>query len=57
MYIGNDLGRYHQADLMRQAEGARLAGQTRSAQSAHRRATLRRVVSMATATLLWPVRH
>ena len=57
MYIGNDLGRYHQADLMRQAEGARLAKQTASAQAAERRATLRKVLSAAVSMLIWPIRH
>ena len=57
MYIGNDLGRYHQADLMRQAEASRLAGQTASAQAAKRRAELRKVFGAALSMLLWPIRH
>lgn len=57
MYIGNDLGRYHQADLMRQAAAARMAGETASAQAAQRRATLRKVLSTAVSMLLWPIRH
>jgi len=57
MYIGNDLGRYHQADLMRQAVAARLAGETASAQAAKRRANLRKVFSAAASMLLWPIKH
>lgn len=57
MYIGNDLGRYHQADLMRQAKAAQLAGETAAAQAAKRRADLRRVFGAAVTMLLWPIRH
>jgi hypothetical protein len=57
MYIGNDLGRYHQADLMRQANAARLAGETAAAQAAKRRADLRKVFGAAVTMLLWPIRH
>jgi len=57
MYMGNDLGRYHQADLMRQAQASRLAKETASAQAAERRATMRKVVSAAASMLLWPIKH
>ena len=57
MYIGNDLGRYHQADLMRQAEASRLAGETASARAAERRATMRKVLSAAVSMLVWPIKH
>jgi hypothetical protein len=57
MYIGNDLGKYHQADLMRQAEAARLAGETASAKAAEGRATMRKVLSAAVSMLLWPIKH
>jgi len=57
MYIGNDLGRYHQADLMRQAEASRLAGETASAKAAERRATMRKVLSGAVSMLIWPIKH
>ena len=57
MYIGNDLGRYHQADLMRQAEASRLGKETASAQAAERRATMRKVLSAAVSMLLWPIKH
>jgi hypothetical protein len=57
MYIGNDLGKYHQADLMRQAQAARLAGETASAKAAEGRATMRKVLSAAVSMLLWPIKH
>jgi len=57
MYIGNDLGRFHQADLMRQAEASRLAKETAYVQAAERRATVRKVLSAAVSMLLWPIRH
>ena len=57
MYLGNDLGKYRQADLRREAEAFRMAKGTRAARAAERRATARNVVTHAVSLLLWPVKR
>jgi hypothetical protein len=57
MYSNSDLGRFRQADLVREAEAYRRASQTASARAAERRATARKVLSSASALLLWPIKH
>jgi hypothetical protein len=57
MYSNSDLGRFRQADLMREAEGYRRASQTAAARAAERRATARKVLSTASTLLLWPIKH
>jgi hypothetical protein len=47
MYYGTDLGRYHRADLMREAEGFRLSKETAKARATERRATVRKVFTTA----------
>jgi hypothetical protein len=54
---GGDMARQHMNDRMREAQAYRLTKETRAAQSAERRATVRRVVSTALGMLLWPVKH
>jgi hypothetical protein len=57
MYSNSDLGRFQQADRVREAAAYRLAGETAAARAVERRATVRKVMSTAVALLLWPVRH
>jgi hypothetical protein len=57
MYSNSDLGRFRQADRVREAEAYRRAGQTAAARAAERRATVRTVLSAAVSLLLWPIRH
>jgi len=57
MYLGNDLGKYRQADLRREADAFRKAGETRAARSAEHRATTRTVLRAAMSLLLWPIKH
>jgi hypothetical protein len=57
MYSNSDLGRFQQADRLREAEAYRRAGETAGARAAERRATVRRVMSTAVTLLLWPVKH
>jgi hypothetical protein len=57
MYSNSDLGRFRQADLMREAEASRLASQTAAARRAENRATVRKVMTTAVSFLLWPVKH
>jgi hypothetical protein len=57
MYSNSDLGRFHQADRLRQAEAYRRAGEASGAQAAEHRATVRRVLGAAISLLLWPIRH
>jgi hypothetical protein len=53
----NDMGRYRQADLLREAEAFRLTKSTRAARAAERRTAARRVVTHAVSMLLWPIKH
>jgi hypothetical protein len=53
----NEMGRYRQADLLREAEAFRLTKSTRAARAAERRMTARRVLTHAASLLLWPVKH
>lgn len=53
----NELGRYRQADLMREAEAFRMTKATRAARAAERRTAVRRVVTHAASLLLWPIKH
>ena len=57
MYSNSDLGRFQQADRLRQAEAYRRAGEASEALAAGRGATLRRVLGAAISLLLWPIRH
>ena len=57
MYLGNDLGKYRQADLRREADAFRKSGETRAARSVEHRATARKVMSAAATMLLWPIKH
>ena len=57
MYSNSDLGRFQQADRMRDAKVFRMAQQTSAAGLAERRATVRKVLSTAISLLLWPIRH
>ncbi len=57
MYSNSDLGRFQQADRVREAAAYRRAGETAAARAAERRATARKVMSTAVALLLWPVKH
>ena len=57
MYLGNDLGRAHRADLMREAEGYRLSKETAKARAAERRATVRKVFTAALSMLAVGARH
>ena len=57
MYSNSDLGRFRQADRMREAQAFRRAGQTSAARAAERRSTVRTVLSTAVSLLLWPIRH
>ena len=51
MYYGTDMGKYHRADLMREAEGFRLSKETARARAAERRATVRKVFTTALSML------
>jgi hypothetical protein len=57
MYSNSDLGKFQQADRMREAEAYRRAGETASARSAKHRSTVRKVLGTAISLLLWPIRH
>jgi hypothetical protein len=57
MYSNSDLGRFLQADRMREAEAFRRAGETAAVRAAERRTTVRRVLGTAVSLLLWPVKH
>jgi hypothetical protein len=57
MYSNSDLGRFQQADRLREAQAFRRAGETSVARAAERRATVRRVMGTAVSLLLWPVKH
>ena len=53
----NDLGKYRQADLLREAAAFRMTKGTRAARAAERRASARRVVTHTLSLLLWPIKH
>jgi hypothetical protein len=57
MYSNSDLGRFRQADLLREAAASRMASETAAARSAEHRATVRRVLTTAVSLLLWPIKH
>jgi hypothetical protein len=57
MYLGNDLGKFRQADLRREADAFRKAGETRAARAADHRAAARTVLRAAATLLLWPIKH
>jgi hypothetical protein len=57
MYSNSDLGRFQQADRLREAEAFRRAGETSEARAAERRATVRKVLGTAVSLLIWPIKH
>jgi hypothetical protein len=57
MYGTQDMARYRQAQLMREAEAFRRTKDTRAAHSAERRATVRKMLATAVGLVLWPIKH
>jgi hypothetical protein len=57
MYSNSDLGRFQQADRLREAEAFRRGAETSKARAAQHRGTVRRVLGTAVSLLLWPIRH
>jgi hypothetical protein len=57
MYSNSDLGRFQQADRLREANAFRRAGETSAARAAERRGTVRKVLGAAVSMLLWPIKH
>ena len=57
MYGTQDMARYRQAQLMREAEAFRRTKDTRAAHSAERRAAVRKMLATAVGLVLWPIKH
>jgi hypothetical protein len=55
--FGSDLARERMNDRMREAEHYRLTKETRGAQAAERRSTVRKIASTALYLVAWPIKH
>jgi len=55
--FGSDLARSRMQDRMREADAYRLTKETRQAQAAERRHTIRRIAGTALYLVAWPIKH
>jgi hypothetical protein len=55
--FGSDMARSRMSERMRDAEHYRMTKETREAQAAERRGTIRKIASTALYLVAWPIKH